>query len=93
MAALRVSLSGKLRRLAGVGELALEVPAPISAEEFLQLLARDRGHAWRQVLLGEGEAPRESIVVLRNGRPITDRAAPALEDGDQVAVLLPVAGG
>ncbi|MBM3501719.1 MAG: MoaD/ThiS family protein, partial [Armatimonadetes bacterium] len=35
----------------------------------------------------------QSIVIMRNGEMVRDRDAKVITPGDEVAVLLPVAGG
>ncbi|GAB3667614.1 ubiquitin-like small modifier protein 1 [Halopiger thermotolerans] len=48
-----------------------------------------------QLLTADGDAVREQLSVLKNGRDVTHMAGPDtdLEDGDVVSVFPPVAGG
>ncbi len=90
----KVKLFATLREAAN-GQRLVEcaVDGPVSTTELLRKLAQTYGQRAQLLLLdGEGDV-RESIVVMHNGEMVRDRDAQVIAAGDEVAILLPDAGG
>lgn len=79
--ALTLVFLGKLEDVAGAGSLS--VPLLASIDAVIDALEPTLAHALR--------APRVKLAV--NGVLLTDRDAPVLRDGDEIAFLPPVSGG
>lgn len=90
----RVKLFANLREAAGGRRIVeCDLPGPVSTTELMQRLSDEYGEKARNLLFGQDGAVRENILVMRNGQMVRDRDEKAISPGDEVAVLLPVAGG
>jgi len=90
----KVKLFANLREAAN-GQRLVEcaVEGPVSTTELLQGLVDRYGEKARKLLFDKDGGVWQSIVIMRNGEMVRDREAKAIAPGDEVAVLLPVAGG
>jgi MoaD family protein len=90
----RIKLFANLREAAG-GKRVVEcdLRGPVSTTELMQRLSDDYGEKTRDLLFSQDGTVRENILVMRNGQMVRDRDDKAISPGDEVAVLLPVAGG
>lgn len=79
---IRVLLFASYRDLAGTGELEVQLPRGATAERLIRSLRRG----------GDGFAglPHQPVVAINREYA---SLGTALEDGDEVAILPPVAGG
>lgn len=90
----KVKLFASLRDAAnGQRVVALHLDAPVSANDLLRRLVEDYGERARALLFTPDGAAGSSVVVMRNGETLHDREQKVITSGDEVAVLLPVAGG
>lgn len=87
---------GLLKALFGSGELEVTLPPGGTVDEVLSSLARRYGDRAAALFAQTGEATAQpSMRVMVNGRDIAvlgGRQA-VLQDGDEVLVLTPMAGG
>jgi len=90
----KVKLFANLREVAN-GQRVVEcaVEEPVSSSELLRKLAGQYGEKAEKLLFDRDGGVWQSIVIMRNGEMVRDREAKAIAPGDEVAVLLPVAGG
>jgi len=90
----RVKLFANLREAAN-GQRLVECPldGPVSSVELLGTLAAQYGEKAQRLLFDKQGGVWQSIVIMRNGEMVRDRDAKVITPGDEVAVLLPVAGG
>ncbi len=90
----KVKLFANLREAAnGQRIVEYDFPQPVSTAELLQRLIGDYGEKAQQLLLSPNGGIWQSIVVMRNGEMLRDRDEKAIAPDDEVAILLPVAGG
>ncbi len=90
----KVKLFANLREVAGGKRIVeCDLPGPVSTTELMQRLSDEYGEKARDLLFSDDGTVRESILVMRNGQMVRDRDEKAISSGDEVAVLLPVAGG
>jgi len=82
------SSNGKLRHLIGAARIRMEVPAETRVVDVLENVAERYGAEARALILGE----RSGVLVLVNDEMI-EQSTIAVSDGDEVTVLLPMAGG
>lgn len=82
------SSNGKLRELIGSSRIRMEVPPETSVKDLLEDVAERFGVEARTLILGG----RSGVLVAVNGEMI-DRNTTRVADGDEVTVLLPMAGG
>ena len=91
---IKVKLFANLREAAGGRRIVeCEFGGRVSATELMRRLVEDFGGKARKLLLTENGTVRENILVMRNGQMVRDRDEKTISPGDEVAVLLPVAGG
>jgi molybdopterin converting factor small subunit len=79
---------GKLRDLMGAACIRMEVPPETRVVDVLENVAERYGAEARALILGE----RSGVLVLVNDEMI-EQSTIAVSDGDEVTVLLPIAGG
>ena len=90
----KVKLFANLREAAnGQRIVECEVDGTVSTTELLQKLVDDYGEKAQKLLFSPEGAVWPSIVIMHNGVMLRDRDEKAITSGDEVAVLLPVAGG
>jgi molybdopterin converting factor small subunit len=90
----KVKLFANLREAAN-GQRVVEcvVDSPVSTTELLGKLVDAYGEKARQSLFDKEGGVWQSIVIMRNGEMVRDRDAQVIGPGDEIAILLPVAGG
>jgi molybdopterin converting factor small subunit len=90
----KVKLFANLREAAN-GQRLVEctVDGPVSTRELLRKLADQYGEKAERVLFASEGGVSPSLVIMRNGEMLRDRDAKVIGPGDEIAVLLPVAGG
>ena len=82
------SSNGRLRDLMGAACIRMEVPPETRVVDVLENVAERYGAEARALILGE----RSGVLVVVNDEMI-ERSTIAVSDGDEVTVLLPMAGG
>lgn len=86
--AVKVFLTGKVAEVLGEEIL---LPPSKTVEEMVVEIAQRHEEA-KEHLLDEGGKVREGIIILLNEESIEDLSQP-LKEGDEVFILLPIAGG
>jgi len=82
------SSNGKLRDLLGAACIGMEVPPETRVVDVLENVAKRYGADARALILGE----RSGVLVLVNDEMI-EQSTIAVSHGDEITVLLPIAGG
>jgi len=82
------SSNGRLRYLIGATCIHMEMPPETRVVDVLENVAERYGAEARALILGE----RSGVLVLVNDEMI-EQSTTAVSDGDEVTVLLPMAGG
>jgi molybdopterin converting factor small subunit len=80
--------NGKIRQLMGVARLEFDMPAESRVINVLESVADRFGPDARKLVLGD----RSGLLLLINDEMVADATA-AVAEGDEVTVLLPMAGG
>jgi len=90
----KVEFFGELREIAGEKEKILEFNDPPTICEVLTLLVNIYGRKFEKIIFDEGKLS-ENYIFLINGFNVRFLKGPdtILKDGDELAILLPVAGG
>jgi molybdopterin converting factor small subunit len=87
-----VKYQTQVKRAVGRGVETVEV-GDGALRHLLGHLAERHGEAFRRLVLREDGTPQSSILVFVGERQVTPGAGVALEDGDVVTLLAPMAGG
>jgi len=82
------SSNGKLGQLIGTARIRMEVPPESRVADVLETVAERYGADARALILGE----RSGVLVLVNDEMI-EQSTIAVSHGDEITVLLPIAGG
>jgi MoaD family protein len=83
----------QVREAAGISSEQIELIEGTDVTDALNMLANLRGERFRQMVLDEnGSVRRELLVAINDEALIRDRRR-SLVEGDEVALLGPVAGG
>jgi molybdopterin converting factor small subunit len=85
-------LFGPLRTAVGSSHLKLRC-AGTTLTEALTRFAQRHTDAARQFIFDERGNRRPSMILLVNGDTVADTDAVRLQEGDEIAILLPLAGG
>ena len=89
-----VKLFANLREAAGgKRQVDCDIDGPASTAELLQHLVDAHGEQAQKLLFNPEGSVWPAIVIMHNGNMLRDRDEKAISSGDEVAVLLPVAGG
>ncbi|HUD28287.1 MAG TPA: MoaD/ThiS family protein [Novosphingobium sp.] len=85
--AARLVFLGRLEELAGSGDAAIALDAPLGWTALVERLSRDYVPALAEIVSGA------RVKVALNGALVADKGALVLTDGDEIAFLPPVSGG
>lgn len=91
-AVVTVRLFGPLRAAVGRSEVQVRGGGR-SLRETLARFAEDHGDAVRRFIFDEQGSQRLSVILLLNGEPVRESDQVRVNPGDEVGVLLPLAGG
>lgn len=84
---------GQLRRITELESEECELKAETTVEVALATLAGRYGTDYGSIVLSEGGGLRPSVIVVVNGATADKKCPPVLNDGDEVLVFSPIAGG
>ena len=87
-----VKFAGPLRTAAGLKQAAVELEGEATTGALLRQVAKQYPGVHRE-LFGQDAKTYYSVFVNDRLVPENDRQVAPLKDGDQVLILLPVAGG
>jgi molybdopterin synthase sulfur carrier subunit len=93
---IEITVQGYLTFKNPVGKQQVILPAGSSLREALAGLQKDLGGFFGEEAFNDAGTLREHFIVLLNGvhcRHLPDGYSTILEDGDQVAIFPPLAGG
>jgi molybdopterin converting factor small subunit len=90
---IRIRYMAQLKQAAGVACEEIELPVPCSVRDLLRLLADRHGAPLRNLLLGEEGSPQPTILVFLRDEQVVPAGEVPLEEGDEVTLLSPMAGG
>lgn len=88
-----VSYFGQLRDLAGQDAEVCEPDASSDLRTLLTDLADRHGGPFRNAMLDETGGLRRSLLLSVNGAAVVKTALPPLNDGDEITLMSPIAGG
>ena len=84
---------GQLRQFAGTDREEREVADGASLMEVLQATATGHDNDFRGLLLDEEDVPRLSVLILHGETAVDRSKPPQLQDGDEITLMPPIAGG
>ena len=90
---LTIEYWNQARSAAGCDGESLDIAAGATPMELVRQIAERHGGRLRSLLLGGDDLPRPSTMLSINGELAPCRVVRPLQDGDVVALLLPIAGG
>lgn len=96
MARIVVKAFATIREAIGeTGRITLEVPGEITLEGLIEILSKKFGDRFVKEVLDEDGNPKKTVKIFVNGRDMDflNGLSTKLKDGDEVALIPPVAGG
>ena len=87
-----VQYNGQLRQFTGCTSEEIELPVDKTISACVRFLADRHGEEATKALLDEKNSPRPSLLILVNDLTTPDTES-KLKDGDELAILMPIAGG
>lgn len=84
----KFSSNGKLRQVIGAAQIRIEVPEGSQVADVLEAVAGQYGPDARNLMLGE----HSGVLVLLDDEMLEAVTVP-VHEGDEVTVMLPMAGG
>jgi molybdopterin converting factor small subunit len=88
-----IHFMGQLRQFAGTDQEVRDVADGASLSDVLEAAAAGHDEKFRGLLFDEDGLPRPSVLVLHGDAPVDREAPPALNDGDEITLMPPIAGG
>ncbi len=85
--------TAQLAMEAGGASETLEVEEGASIDTLIRHLAESRGGKFAKLLLNDEGNPHPTIMRIVNGEQIDRAHAPKLQDGDELMLMSPIAGG
>ena len=85
-----------IREAIGVfGRVTIEYPEEVTVKSLLEMLSKRFGEKFDVEVLDADGLPKKTVKIFVNGRDIDflDGLSTVLKDGDEVALVPPVAGG
>ena len=92
MRTIRVLLWGQLKLLAQTDSVSLELSEPYTVENAIRRLA-DAHAGLKDLLIGDDGACRQSILVFINGAQWAWGSESLLDEGAEMTLMSPIAGG
>ena len=92
MRTVRVLLWGQLKLLAQTDSVKLDISEPYTVENAIRVLV-DAYAALKALLISDDGACRRSILVFINGVQWTWDTDKSLEEGTEITLMSPIAGG
>jgi MoaD family protein len=77
------------------GKISVEFPEQMTVKNLIEVLSRNFGERFNSEVLDDNGLPKKTIKIFINGRDIEflDGLSTILKDGDEVALIPPIAGG
>jgi len=77
------------------GKISLEFPEQVTVKNLIEVLSKNFGEKFNSEVLDDNGLPKKTIKIFVNGRDIEflDGLSTNLKDGDEVALIPPIAGG
>lgn len=88
-----VNYFGQLRQIVGRDSEPRECADSMGLGDLLADLAGEHGSEFRGMLMDEAGELRAYLLILVNGETIDKKAVCPLQDGDEITLLPPIAGG
>jgi molybdopterin converting factor small subunit len=85
--------TAQLAMEAGGASETLEIEHGASIDTLIRHLAESRGGKFAQLLLNDQGDPHPTIMRIVNGEQVDRAHPPKLEDGDELMLMSPIAGG
>jgi MoaD family protein len=82
-----------LKQAAGTAREEIELAESCSVAALLPELAARHGESLRRLLLDDQGGLQPTILLFINDTQVADARAVMLQDGDEIALLSPIAGG
>ena len=85
--------TAQLAMEAGGASETLEIGKDTSIDMLIRQLAESRGGKFAKLLLNEQGDPHPTIMRIVNGEQVDRAHEPKLQDGDELMLMSPIAGG
>lgn len=90
---LTVSYFGQLATVADKDSELVDAADGAHLVDLMGKLCERHGDEFRSFVLDDGGTLRPSLLITVNGRSVDRANPPSLSDGDEIALLPPIAGG
>jgi molybdopterin converting factor small subunit len=91
---IKLTLFGHMQARIGEKNICLDnMPSRISLSEFLHRFSEKHEHRCKDLLFNEHNEIKDYLFITVNDEPVDRKEAVYLSDGDEVAILSPIAGG
>ncbi len=89
----KLSLTAQLKDAAGVGSEMLEISQGQKFQEVIQSAAKRYGETFESILFDEKGNYRHSNLIVVNQAQVNYNEDISLNDGDEITLMSPIAGG
>jgi sulfur-carrier protein len=89
----RMRYLAQLKHAAGVGVEALDVDAPCAIADLLRRLSDKHGDAFRRMVFDTHGNVQPALLIFLGDEQVSTDSVQHFQDGSEVTVLAPMAGG
>jgi len=89
----RMRYLAQLKHAAGIGVEAVDVEAPCAVADLLRRLADRHGDAFRRIVFDAKGNVQPALLIFHGDEQASPDTVRPFQDGDEITVLAPMAGG
>lgn len=90
---IKIKYNAQLKKEAGIGDEVLNLQSGQSFDDLLNIISDKHSNGFRNVIFDDQNRRRRSLLTIRNGTQINGEETLKLNDGDEILLMSPIAGG
>ncbi|MDN5213656.1 MoaD/ThiS family protein [Fulvivirgaceae bacterium BMA12] len=90
---IKMKYSAQLKREAGISEELVDLQPDQSFDHLLATIANQHSIGFRNVIFDDQNSRRKSLLIIQNGRQVNSEETLKLNNGDEILLMSPIAGG
>jgi MoaD family protein len=90
---IQIKYFAQVKKEAGKGSETLEMEAGINLQSCVEKLSTRHTKSFREMLYDESGAYRDSVILIINNDQVRYAENPELNEGDELMIMSPIAGG
>lgn len=90
---IHIKYFAQVKKEAGKGSETLEFEAGIDLQKCIKILSAKHTKSFNEMLYDESGAYRDSVILIINNDQVRYAENPELNEGDELMIMSPIAGG